>query len=317
VSEAGATGEERVERGVIVEGTGGVWRVHARDGVMRDAALAGRLKQEDRGAPKLAVGDHVTIEPAEGAAWRIIAIEPRTSVLARREPGRKHGERVLAANVDQVFVTFAVANPDPHVRMIDRFLVICEGNHLHAHLLLNKVELVADQSVVDALARPYERAGYTVFRTSAKRGDGLDGLRAALEGRVTAFTGPSGVGKSSLLNTLHPGLALRTQEISQSVNKGRHTTVGSKLIPLPTGGYLVDTPGLREVGMWNLPSGSLDQCFPEFRALLGECRFQDCSHRTEPGCAVREAVAKGDVDAGRHESYLKLVEELRLAEHAW
>lgn len=314
---------EREQRGVIVEGTGGVWRVHVADGTMLDAALAGRLKQEDRGGPKLAVGDHVTIEPAEGGAgasgagWRIVAITPRTSVLARREPGRKHGERVLAANVDQVFVTFSVANPEPHVRMIDRFLVICEGNQLHAHLLLNKVELVADQSVVDALARPYERAGYTVFRTSAKRGDGVDGLREALAGRVTAFTGPSGVGKSSLLNALHPGLALRTQEISQSVNKGRHTTVGSKLIPLPAGGYLVDTPGLREVGMWNLPSGSLDQCFPEFRPLLGECRFQDCSHRTEPGCAIRAAVAAGRVDAGRHESYLKLVEELRVSENVW
>lgn len=307
-----------LERGVIVEGTGGVWRVHVAGAGMRDAALAGRLKQEERGVPKLAVGDHVSVEPAagsDGVSHRIVAIEPRTSVLSRREPGRKHGERVLAANVDQVFVTFAVARPEPHLRMIDRFLVICEGNGLHARVLLNKVDLAADDAAVDALARPYERAGYDVLRASVKRGDGLEALRTALAGRVTAFTGPSGVGKSSLLNALHPGVALRTQEISASVNKGRHTTVGAKLVPLPSGGgYVVDTPGLREVGMWGLPSGSLDRCFPEFRPYLGECRFQDCSHRTEPGCAVREAVARGVVDAGRHESYRKLVEELREAE---
>lgn len=306
------------ERGVIVEGTGGVWRVHVGSGDLRDAALAGRLKQEERGGPKLAVGDHVSIEPAstaDGVAHRIVGIEPRTNALSRREPGGRHGSRVLVANVDQVFVTFAVANPEPHRRMIDRFLVICEGNELQAHLVLNKVELALDAALVDALARPYERAGYRVFRASAKRGDGLEALREALAGRVTAFTGPSGVGKSSLLNALHLGVHLRTQEISASVNKGRHTTVGAKLVPLPDGGgYLVDTPGLREVGMWGLPSGSLDQCFPEFRAFIGQCRFQDCSHRSEPGCAVREAVSREDVDAGRYESYLKLVEEVRVSE---
>jgi ribosome biogenesis GTPase / thiamine phosphate phosphatase len=302
--------------GIIIEGTGGVWRVRTADGTERDAALAGRLKQEDRGTLKLAVGDHVSMdEEAPGQGWRITAISPRTSVLARREPGRKHGERVLAANVDQVLVVFSVANPEPHIRMIDRFLVVCEANDLHAHLVLNKVDLGTAPGAVEALAAPYERAGYSVHRTSTKRGDGLEEMRAVLRGRITAFTGPSGVGKSSLLNALHPGLALRTQEISASVNKGRHTTVGAKLIPIPGGdGYLVDTPGLREVGMWGLPSESLDQCFPEFRPMLGECRFQDCKHDSEPECAVIAGVRSGALDRGRYDSYLKLLGELTVSE---
>lgn len=304
-------------RAIVVEGTGGVWRVRSADGEVREAALAGRLKQEERGNLKLAVGDHVTVEPEErGDGWRITGIEPRGGVLARREPGGRRGERILAANVDQVLVVFSIAKPEPHIRMIDRFLVICEANDLHTHLVINKVDLVTDPAAIAALAAPYERAGYRVHRTSAKRGDGLESMRAELHGKVTAVTGPSGAGKSSLLNALHPELDLRTQEISASVNKGRHTTVGSKLIPLPDGddGYLVDTPGLREVGMWGLPSTSLDQCFPEFRPYLGECRFQDCMHDHEPECAVRAALAAGKVDRGRYESYLKLRGELTDAE---
>ncbi len=306
-----------VRPGIVIEGTGGIWQVRTRDGELVPAALAGRLKQEERDHVKLAVGDHVTVEPEErGQGFRIVSIGARHSVLARREPGGRRGERVLAANVDQVLVVISVANPEPHPRMIDRFLVVCEANDLVAHLVLNKVDLATAPGAVDALAHPYERAGYPVHRTSVKQDVGLDELRGVLAGRVTAVTGPSGVGKSSLLNTLHPGLALRTQEISASVNKGRHTTVGSKLVPLPDGsdGYLVDTPGLREIGMWGLPADSLDQCFPEFRPYLGECRFQDCQHDVEPECAVRAALAAGVLHRGRYESYIKLLGELRLSD---
>jgi ribosome biogenesis GTPase len=307
-------------RGTVVHGTGGIWRVRSADGAEYDASLAGRLKQELRGQLKLAVGDHVTVAADErDSGWRITAIEPRTSVLSRREPGGGHGERVLAANIDQVFVVFAMVKPEPHMKMIDRFLVICEANDLHAHLVINKVDLVTDPATIEALAAPYEAVGYPVHRTSVKRGDGLEEMRQVLHGRVTAVTGPSGAGKSSLLNALHPGLSLRTQEISESVNKGRHTTVGSRLIPLPDGdeGYLVDTPGLREVGMWGLPSGSLEQCFPEFAPYLGGCRFQDCQHDTEPGCAIRGAVEAGSVKPSRFESYQKLRGEITESERQW
>jgi ribosome biogenesis GTPase len=309
-------------RGIVVSGTGGVWQVRTPDGTERDAALAGRLKQESKQHVKLAVGDHVLVEPEErGDNFRIVEIEARGNVLARREPGGRYGERVLAANVDQVLVVFAIVKPEPHLRMIDRFLVVCEANDLEAHLVINKVELAEDEAAakaLDALARPYERAGYPVHRTSVKRGDGLVELRNTLHGKVTAVAGPSGVGKSSLLNALHPGVQLRTGEISESVNKGRHTTVGARLIPLPDGdeGYLVDTPGLREIAMWGVPSESLEQCFPEFRPFLGECRFQDCTHDVEPACAVLGGVKSGAVDPGRHESYLKLLGELQVSERA-
>ena len=303
----------------MLNGTGGVWVVRTVDGATLDASLRGRLKQESA-AMKLAVGDEVTVarDDAE-SAWAISEIHPRRAVLARRSPGKARGERVVAANVDQVLVVFAAAKPEPHVRMLDRFLVIAEGNNIPARIVFNKVELVGGPSGVDAIARDYERAGYEVHRTSVKAKIGLGGLHDAIAGRTSALTGPSGVGKSSLCNALFPGLDLRTGEISESVNKGRHTTVGALLVPIPDalGGFVVDTPGLREVGMWGLPSDDLAHCFPEFRPLLGSCKFQDCSHNHEPNCAIRSAVGAGQISRERYESYLKLREELSAAEGQW
>lgn len=314
-------------RGVVLSGTGGVWRVRAESGETRDASLRGRLKKADSGrrsdgsmrrdtvaaserSLKLAVGDDVMIEAGEdGGAWAIAEILPRRSRLARRAPGGGHGERIVAANVDQVIVVFAAANPEPHVRMLDRFLVIAEGNHLKARVVVNKVELVGEP-VARARFADYERAGYPVHYTSVKQTLGLEALREALAGRSSVLSGPSGVGKSSLMNSLYPGLNLRVGEISESVNKGQHTTVGALAHPLPDGGYVVDTPGLREVGLWALPPDELDACFPELRDFLDACRFGDCSHEVEPGCAVREAVARGDVSAQRYDSYIKLRTEM-------
>ncbi|HVT39855.1 MAG TPA: ribosome small subunit-dependent GTPase A [Gemmatimonadaceae bacterium] len=306
-------------RGTVLSGTGGIWSVRTEEGETHDASLRGRLKQD--GAPmKLAAGDAVSVERgALGEAWVITEIHPRRSVLARRAPGKAQGERIVAANVDQVLVTFSAAKPEPHVRMLDRFLVIAEGNDIPARIVLNKVDLVGGPSGVDALALDYERAGYHVHRTSVKGNVGLVELRDALSGRTTALTGPSGVGKSSLVNALFPGLDLRTAEISASVNKGRHTTVGALLVPIPgdARGFVVDTPGLREVGMWGLPSGNLDQCFPELRPYLGKCKFDNCSHDHEPNCAVRSAVEGGKVSRARFESYLKLRGELAAGENRW
>ena len=302
-------------RGTVLSGTGGVWRVLGADGATYETAMRGRLKL---GGLKLAVGDEVELEQSDrGDGLVITEIHPRRSKLARREPGGGHGERIVAANVDQVIVVFALVKPTPHPRMLDRFLVIAEANDLAARIVVNKVDL-ATQAEADVLFADHVRAGYPVHFTSTKAGGrGLEALHAALQGRTSVLTGPSGVGKSSLMNALYPGLQLRVGEISESVNKGRHTTVGSWLHPLPDGGFVADTPGLREIGMWGLDPAQLHDCFPEFRPLSPECRFADCTHTVEPGCAVLAAIAAGEVSAGRHESYVKLRDELQEAARLW
>ena len=319
--------------GVVASGTGGVWRILTDDGEEHEAVMRGRLKKSDAGRradgsirrdtvasfakkQKLAVGDRVRLERETSEdEWAIAEILPRKSRLARRAPGGGRGERVIAANVDQVIVMFAAANPEPHVRMLDRFLVIAEANEIAARIIINKVELVGEGSARARFA-DYERAGYEVHFTSVKQHLGLEAVQQALAGKTSVVSGPSGVGKSSLLNALFPGLGLRVSEISESVNKGKHTTVGAYLHPLPSsvGGAVVDTPGLRELGMWELPVEELDLCFPEFRALRGDCRFGNCSHIGEPGCAVRDAVQKHKASRERYESYLKLRSEIEAEE---
>ena len=301
---------------MVLSGTGGVWRVRTDDGEVLEVPMRGRLKKLDD-ALKLTVGDSVDLEPgSQGETWAIGMIHPRKSQLARRMPGGGHGERIVAANVDQVMIVFAAAKPEPHVRMLDRFLVIAEGNGLDARIVINKIDLV-DEAETRERFKDYVKAGYPMHFTSMKKQIGLEELHDALSGRTSVLSGPSGVGKSSLLNGMYPGLNLRVGEISESVNKGRHTTVGGYMHPLPDGGYVVDTPGLREVGMWGMPSEDLDSCFPEFRPYLEQCRFGDCTHLNEPDCAVRTAVEAGEVSSERYESYAKLRGELSDTEKKW
>ena len=321
--------EQTLVHAVVLGGTGGVWQVRTDAGDVLDTSLRGRLKKTDSGRRadgslrrdtvnaagetlKLAVGDDVHLERADrGDEWAIAEILPRRSKLARRAPGGGQGERIVAANVDQVVIMFAAAKPEPHGRMLDRFLVIAEGNELAPRIIINKVDLVGEPTAHERFD-VYERVGYPVHYTSVKTGAGLEAVRAMLGGRRSVVTGPSGVGKSSLLNALFPGANLRVGAISESVNKGRHTTVGALMLPLPEGdaGYVVDTPGLREVGLWALPARELDRCFPEIRALRQACRFVDCRHVAEPDCAVRDALDTGAIGAARYDSYLRLLEEL-------
>jgi ribosome biogenesis GTPase len=295
--------------GTVLERDGSVYRVATPTGEVR-AVLSGKAKRE---GPKVVVGDVVRLEPEPGGALHaIVGVEPRSTVLERRVPEGR-GTRPIAANVDQVFVVTASVDPAPIPQLIDRLLVVAEANEIAAAVVVNKVDLDPGTPLTERL----RRAGYDVYPASARTGEGIEAFAAALAGRISVVTGPSGAGKSSLLNRVQPGLQLRTAEISARVRRGRHTTVSAVMLPLDAGGYLVDTPGFSEVGLWGIDPGELDSCFPEFRPFLGECRYADCRHRTEPGCRVRDAVAAGAIARDRWESYLVLLEELENEPEEW
>lgn len=282
---------------------GGSYRVLL-NGVERIAALRGNAK---RAVDRAVAGDRVHIDPATLSEdiLGIESIETRQSLLERRVPEGR-GTRPVAANVDQVVVVIAAADPAPIPQLLDRLLVVAEANDIPAVVVINKIDLAP----VDALRAHLAASGYDILTTAANRGDGIDLLRARVARRESVFTGPSGAGKSSLLNALEPALALRIGEISQRVRRGTHTTVSAVMVPLTLGGFVVDTPGFSDVGMWAIDRAHLDECFPEFRAVIGNCRFDDCTHRTEPGCAVRALIESGTVPRTRYDTYLALFAEL-------
>jgi ribosome biogenesis GTPase / thiamine phosphate phosphatase len=247
------------------------------------------------------------VRQADGALT-IEGVGPRRSELVRRAPGHGRKAKVMVANVDRVVIVFAAAEPEPKRRLLDRFLVIAEANELQPVIVLNKTDLV-DDDVASAFLKPYSDIGYATLRTSVKADRGIAELRTLLAGERSVVTGPSGVGKSSLLNSVQPALGLRVGAVSVAVKKGMHTTVTAQLIPLDGGGHVADTPGLRELGLWAVEPDQLPHCFPEFAPHAGQCRFTSCSHTHEPGCSIRAAVEAGSIDAERYESYCLLLTE--------
>ena len=288
--------------GIIIRAAGGFYDVETETETVR-CTMRGRLKRIKRRTDLCVIGDQVVIDGDERPT--VEEILPRVRVFSRRHPGRSgaYQEDVLIANLDRLLIVFAHGDPPLRPRMLDRFLIICEHNDLEAIVIANK----QDQQNAEC-SRIFDNCaalGYQIVKTSAKTGEGIEMLQSLLAGHISAFVGPSGVGKSSLLNAIDPELSIRVAETSESHGKGRHTTRVATLHPL-AGGHVADTPGIRELGAWALPMNELDHCFVEMRPFLGQCAFGDCRHDPEPRCAVKAMVGSA-ISEERYASYLRLL----------
>jgi ribosome biogenesis GTPase len=267
--------------------------------------LRGKLKRGRHLEDIVAVGDWVQITQQDETGM-IEAVEPRRHLLSRLAP-TPHGEyhQIIIANPDQAVFVFACTRPEPHPGMLDRFLVVAEKQGLPVLIVINKVDLVGVEKAEESFSH-YSTMGYLLIYTSAQSGYGIRELAGQLAGKVSVFAGPSGAGKSSLLNCIQPGLGLAIRSVSQVTAKGRHTTVVRQLFPLSGGGYVADTPGLKAMALWDIQTEELDGYFPELRRLVDACQFNNCTHTHEPGCAVLEAVERGQVHPDRYASYLRM-----------
>jgi ribosome biogenesis GTPase len=291
--------------GLIVRSQSGFYTVETDSGPLV-CRLRGRLKKGPRLGDIVAVGDRVLITLLGRGEGVIESIEPRRRFLVRLAPTpRGEYRQIIIANPDQAVFVFACAQPAPRLGMLDRFLVIAEKQGLPALIVANKVDLVG-QDRAAALFDHYGSLGYALIYTSARQASGLDQLRQQLTGKISVLAGPSGAGKTSLLNALQPGLGLSVREVSQATRKGKHTTVVRELFPLEGGGYIADTPGLKALALWDIRAEEVDGYFPELRSLVKNCQFSNCTHTHEPGCAVLDAVAQGSVHPERYNSYIRM-----------
>lgn len=313
------SGDEQQISGLVVKEQSGFFWVETADGRVYRCRLRGRLKETAQASDIVAIGDRVGIEAYPDMTGSIESVQPRLSAISRavrtegaRGAGSPEREHVIVANVDHAFFVFAAAQPAPNWRLIDRFLVVGERASIpRITLVINKIDLVeGDARSPFAL---YERLGYPILFTSAHTGEGIETLRAELKDQLSVFTGPSGVGKTSLLNALSPNLGRAVKAVSRYHQEGVHTTRDSQLVRLESGGYLADTPGIRQLALWDVEPTELDGYFREIAPLVTACRFGNCTHRNEPGCAVRQGVADGVVAPSRYDSYLGLRDELEAA----
>lgn len=310
--------EKGTFQGRVIKTQSGFYTVETEDGPIV-SQISGRLKasREDQPitADLVALGDFVTTERQEDGSGFIVDVHQRQHTLSRVASTMAAGtaaesEQIIIANCDQAIFVLAAKNPRPQPRMLDRLLVAAEKAKIPSIVIcVNKIDLVKREQA-EALFAPYIDIGYQVIFLSVKEALGIHALRDALANKVSVLTGPSGVGKSSLLNALQPGLTLQTAHVSDANAKGRHTTRFSQLVALDEGGYMADTPGIRAIAPWDVEPDELDHYYREISQHVPNCRFTDCSHMHEPGCAVRKAVQNGEITEERYESYLRMREEL-------
>ncbi len=319
-------------QGVVYRKSSGVYSVHV-DGRIVSCSVASRLRKNPdaitvnknhahtqkritrikEDSDPLTIGDRVEFIDARDGTGVIVSVLPRRNRLSRRSavpmPTARPHEQVIVANVDRAIPVTSAARPAPKWNLLDRYLVTAEAAGIPAVICINKIDLEPEGAGFSETVEEYRALGYPVFLTSTVTGVGLGEFRNALQGRFSVFLGKSGVGKTSLINALL-GLHRRVAVVNRKTGKGRHTTTSLEMVPLECGGFVADTPGTREFGLWDVHRENLADCFPEMRPYLGQCRFRlDCLHIDEPGCAVRQAVISGQISPRRYRSYQRLLEE--------
>lgn len=298
--------------GKIIQSTGKWYKVATDDGIV-DARLPGKFRLDKKEVTNpVAVGDLVTFKIGDDKTASIQSIKERENYVPRQATHGRRGEQILVANIDIAWVVQSVRQPKVNIGFIDRFLVTCEAYEIHAGVVFNKMDLAKgnDKEFVEDLSELYRSLGYMVVQTSINTPSTIENLKEILVDKTSVFIGPSGVGKTSLLNELIPDAERRVGEISSYSQKGKHTTTYASLIPIPGGGYIVDTPGIREFGLVNIEKSELWLYFPEMVEPGQNCRFNNCTHLHEPGCGVAEAYANGEIDPDRYNSYLNILDSL-------
>lgn len=297
----------------VIQSTGSWYKLITDEGETVQGRLPGKFRLKDlRLTNPVAVGDFVTISMQDDGTALIGEIHDRRNKITRQATHGKKGEHILVSNVDLGFVVQAVRQPKFRTGFIDRFLVTCEAFDVKPCIILNKIDLGTDDDAreIAMMMDLYESIGYDIYLSSIFDKESIETLREVMKGRTSVFIGPSGTGKTSLLNRIEPGIDKPVGDISKFSNKGKHTTTFAEIIPLGFGGYIADTPGIREFGLIHFEPGEISLYFPEMKPLREKCHYYNCTHLHEPDCAVMEAFREGEIAASRYDSYMNMVESL-------